>query len=141
MRSPAFLTAASIAVFAVILTGCGGTADAADAPGGEAPIAGACHVDHPDCVDTGVDPEATPDDLGDEFPVDDAESAAQSLLGATESDLSDDVRIARRGDESFMLTEDYVIGRMTVELDDRDGVYVVTAVTVELPEGPVTFRD
>lgn len=38
-----------------------------------------------------------------------------------------------------MLTEDYVIGRMTVELDEVDGEFIVTSVTVELPEMPESF--
>lgn len=61
---------------------------------------------------------------------------AASLLGASESDLPEDVRIARRGDEQFPLTADLVPGRLTVELDEDDsGEYVVTLVSVESEEG------
>jgi hypothetical protein len=38
----------------------------------------------------------------------------------------------RRGEESLPLTEDFVVGRFTVELD---GVFLISAVTVELPGG------
>lgn len=61
---------------------------------------------------------------------------AASLLGSYETDLADDVRIARRGDEEFALTMDLVPGRLNVELDeDGGGQYVVTAVSVETEEG------
>jgi hypothetical protein len=80
------------------------------------------------------------DTPGDQYPVDDARNEAQGLLGRGEGDLPADVRVARRGSEQFALTEDYVLGRSTVELDgDGDG-YRVTSVTVELPDGPETFH-
>ena len=101
-----------------------------------------------DAVDNGPDPGASPDngsvtdpDAGDEFPTDQAREEARGLLGMNEDDLPDDVRIARRGDETFMLTEDYVLGRRTVELDDTDDSgFRVVSVTVELPDGPETFQ-
>lgn len=106
-----------------------------DEPVASPPLAGACHESEPDCVDT-VDPgdgDATFDPIA-------ARTAAEALVGTPESELSADVRVARRGDETFALTEDYVLGRMTVELDaDGDGVFRVTEVVVELPEGPATF--
>lgn len=69
------------------------------------------------------------------------EPADQHLLGLTREELPEDVRIARIGDESFALTEDYVIGRRTVELDpDEAGVARVVKVTVEADHGPVTFE-
>lgn len=64
---------------------------------------------------------------------------ARGLLGTPEAELAGSVRIARRGGEGFALTDDYVLGRDTVELDEVDGTYVVTSVTVELPDGPRTF--
>lgn len=61
---------------------------------------------------------------------------AASLLGAFETDLPEDVRIARRGDETFAVTTDLVPGRLTVELDDDgSGAFVVTSVTVETEDG------
>lgn len=58
-----------------------------------------------------------------------ARQQTQELLGAAETELPDDVRVARRGEETFMLMEDYVAGRITVELDDHGGTYVVTTAT------------
>jgi hypothetical protein len=76
----------------------------------------------------------------DEFDTEQARADARALVGTPESELDGSVRVGRRGDEQMMLTEDYVLGRMTVELDERDGEFRVTAVTVELPDGPETFR-
>ena len=57
-----------------------------------------------------------------------------------ESDLPADVRIGRRGEEVMALTEDYKLGRRTVQLDDTDGSgFRVFSVTVELPDGPEDF--
>lgn len=65
-----------------------------------------------------------------------AMSRAASLLGTYETDVPDDVRIARRGDEEFALTMDLVPGRLNVELDENDdGEFVVTAVAVETEDG------
>jgi hypothetical protein len=91
-------------------------------------------------------PDDTPpgddsDDAGDEFPTQQAIDEARSVLGMDEADLPDDVRIARRGDEQFALTEDYRLGRRTVELDEDEpgSGYRVMSVTVELPDGPETY--
>ncbi len=81
-----------------------------------------------------------PDDFGADFDTDAAREEARAVLGMPEEDLPEDVRIARRGDESFLLTEDYVLGRRTVELDDDGDGYRVTSVVVELPDGPETFE-
>ncbi len=108
------------------------------------PVAGMCAEDSPDCVDTVVvggeeDPDGH-DPVGDEFDSQSATTQAEALLGLAESELGPDVRIGRRGEEQMMLTEDYVLGRMTVELDINDmDEWIVTAVTVELPDGPETF--
>jgi hypothetical protein len=67
---------------------------------------------------------------------------AASYLGTPEAGLDPAWRIGRRGDESFALTEDFVVGRFTVELDDDgSGAFVVTAVTVELPGGAQTVTE
>ncbi len=108
------------------------------------PTAGMCAEDTPDCVDTVVvgdeeDPDGH-DPVGDEFDSQSATTQAEALLGLSETELGPDVRIGRRGEEQMMLTEDYVLGRMTVELDINDmDEWIVTAVTVELPDGPETF--
>ncbi len=112
-------------------------ADEPDTPMGDEPAPSAmCLPDAPDCEDTvasdgGEDPDASIDEA--------AEIAeAEALLGTPEADLPDDVRIARRGEESFALTEDYVLGRDTVVLEDRGEGFVVVEVVVELTEGPYT---
>ena len=88
----------------------------------------ACLVGSTDCAD---DPTA-------DFPVEEARQRATEMLGAPASELPDDVRIGRIGDESLDLTEDYQLGRLTVALD-HDGTPVVE-VTAELPDGPETLR-
>ena len=61
---------------------------------------------------------------------------AASFLGTPEPGVDPSWRIGRRGDESFALTEDFIVGRFTVELDDDGtGAFVVTTVIVELPGG------
>lgn len=127
----------------------GETFDDEAAPG---PAAGACLEGTADCVDTPMDSDESvsspadggidPADGDGDFPSDAARLQAQELLGSPEPDLDTgpDLRIGRRGDEQFMLTEDYVLGRITVELDDDgSGTFVVSQATVELPEGPETF--
>jgi len=79
------------------------------------------------------------DTPGDEFPLDQALDDAHGLLGRNEADLPADVRIARKGSDQFALTEDYVLGRFTVELDDDGDGFRVISVTVELPAGPETL--
>jgi hypothetical protein len=80
------------------------------------------------------------DTPGDEFPVEQARDDARLFLGRSEADLPADFRIARKGAEQFALTEDYVLGRFTVELDDDGDGVRVTSVTVELPGGPERFE-
>ena len=80
------------------------------------------------------------DTAGDDAWVLTARDDAHALLGAPEGELGAEVRISRRGAETMMLTEDYVLGRMTVELDDAGDGYRVTSVTVELPDGPETVH-
>jgi len=84
------------------------------------PAAGMCPYGTTDCVDAPLE--------------DDPAGAIRSLLGVAQEDLGDDVRIARVDDELFPLTEDYVLGRITVEIDDG----LVTVVTLEHEDGPVT---
>ena len=111
--------------------------DSANAPETPTPAA-MCAEDAPDCDDTAIlDDPAEP--VGDEFDSQAALTQAEELLGLAEPALDADVRIGRRGEEQLALTEDYVLGRMTVELDINDmDEWIVTAVTVELPDGPQT---
>jgi uncharacterized protein len=69
-----------------------------------------------------------------------ARQEARNFLGMAEDELPPEVRIGRRGDEEYILTQDYVPGRVTVELDEQDGAWRVTSLEVELPEGPETFE-
>ena len=112
--------------------------------------AGTCLEGTTDCQDTPMDPDQpvsgpggdviSPADGDAAFPSDAARDEARELLGDPESELGSDVRVARRGEETFALTEDYVLGRITVELEHVDeGTYIVQSATVELPDGPETF--
>ena len=95
-----------------------------------------CLVGTVDCVDA---------DLGgdrlDQAAIEQIEQQARGLLGMNEKDLPADVRIGRRGAEQMMLTEDYVLGRMTVSLAELDDSgHRVVDVTVELPNGTATYE-
>lgn len=132
-----------VAACALALTACGTPDEAVSSPdAGADPAAGACAMDDPDCVDTPQDTDGEPVEIGEEG-TEQLREDAQFYMGVQEEELPDidTVRIGRRGDEHMMLTEDYRVGRMTVDLDDvqGDGTFVVTEVTVELPEGPETF--
>ncbi len=137
-----FATTLMVGVLAIGAAACGSDTDAAepgDSTGGAA--GGACLVGDADCYEDGTGNPAPSDPIGDEFPVDQTIQEAHGLLGMSESELSPDVRIARRGAEQMALTEDYRLGRMTVELDDTDSSgFRVVSVTVELPDGPQTFH-
>ena len=121
-------------------SGSGGVAAPAPtgaADGGDA--ASACLEGTPDCNDT---PDTDMGGGGDAMTDDQLRKTARDLLGLPEDDLPQDVRIGRRGDEQFALTEDYRPGRMTVELDENaKGVFKVSVVLVELAGGPETFRE
>lgn len=124
-----------VGVAAVALTACGSDTGVGSEPtsGAPDPAAGACLVGDPNCQDTGPD-------AGGAFPTEMVRDSAEDLLGMPEDQLPDTVRVSRRGEEQLVLTEDYVEGRMTVELDpDDSGGFVVTSVTVEMPGGPETF--
>ena len=134
IRTPFLI--ASLAAASLLLGACGDddptTTSAADEPATEAPTDAAGGT----CLEGSTEPC---NDMG--APVDNDEGAARSLLGVAKEDLGDDVRIARIDDEQFMLTEDYRIGRLTVELDtDADGIARVTVVTLEAEGGPVTVQ-
>lgn len=157
------LLSSGLLALAVSLSACGGAA-VATPDAGDGPASGTCLEGTPDCDDTGIvdddasgeagrlagicgsevtgcdDPPGQIEPVGDVVDGETAIGQAQELLGRAEGELAPDVRVARRGEEQMMLTEDYVLGRMTVELDpdDTDDWYV-TAVTVELPDGPQTF--
>lgn len=102
------------------------------------PLLAACGESDAVTVDP-IDPGTSVD--GDQFPDEQARQDAHGLLGMNEDDLPDDVRIGRRGEEVMALTQDYRLGRQTVELDDTDGSgFRVVSVVVELPAGPEMFE-
>lgn len=136
-------TIAAVFAVSVLATGCNPAVSADDAGEGPAPGTAMCAPGETDCVDVVADDggDASGDAAGETRMSDDSlRTEAQALLGTPEAELPAEVRIGRRGGEQMMLTEDYVVGRMTVELDDAgDGTWVVSVVTVELGDGPETF--
>ena len=106
-----------------------------------------CPISVTGCDDTPVTDreETTPTTGGlqrlDAAALDALEQRARGLLGGDEANLPANVRIGRRGNETMMLTEDFVQGRMTVELDDTDGSgFRVVNVTVEIPGGTLSYE-
>lgn len=95
-----------------------------------------CLVGTADCGDADLGGERLSFDA-----IDAIDQAAHGLLGRYETDLPADVRVGRRGAEVMMLTEDFVVGRLTVALDDTDGSgYRVVEVTAELPNGTAVYE-
>lgn len=130
----------------VLAAACGGgaatagsdTPAPADSPVAGGDVASMCMEGVPDCNDT---PD-TDINTGDSMTPKQLRQTARDLLGLAEDELPQDVRVGRRGDEQMALTEDYRIGRMTVELDEDDeGAFRVTLVVLELEDGPETFTD
>ncbi|HEX2214587.1 MAG TPA: hypothetical protein VHH12_14280 [Mycobacterium sp.] len=140
------LIASAVVTMTLGLAACGTTSsDDAEAPGsgaGDIPTdaaAGICTQDEPDCVDT---PQLTEDEPVpiDETGIEQFRRDTQFYLGKRQDELPEHIRVARINDEHRSLTEDYQLGRITVELDDAGGDGpVVTSATVELPDGPETF--
>jgi hypothetical protein len=136
-----------VAALAMVLAACGSeqagsTGSVGDGDGDVAGgAAGMCLEGAEDCVDT---PQLTDDEPPalDDTGVAQFRRDAEAILGWPEEDVSEFIRIGRRGDEQMALTEDYRVGRITAELDDPegDGTYLVTKTTVELPDGPETFE-
>lgn len=139
------IRAVAAALLALGLTACGapsagGTTAASPTGGGSGPAAGICAQEQPDCVDT---PQLASDEpvAIDETGIKQFRRDAKYYLGRKQSELTEFIRIGRIDEEQFMLTEDYQVGRITVELDTLKGddKPVVTSATVELPDGPETF--
>ena len=70
-----------------------------------------------------------------------AEAVGNAYLGLTEAEVEEQAaidgrpwRVGAEDGEQYMLTEDYVLGRVTVTLEGG----VVTEAVVEADEGPVT---
>lgn len=123
---------AVMAATAIFVAACSGAVAApntddqpVDSPGGST---GMCAPGVVDCVDVVIAPSHET-----------LVAAATDLIGRAEADLPADVRIGRRGTEHFALTEDYVVGRLTVSLEvDGDGVMRVVEVVAEGADGPIT---
>jgi hypothetical protein len=136
-------TTATLTALALFVAACGGAGEVTGANPDEPvqdPATAICAEGEPDCVDTVVeDPDLDAIDEGALL------RDAGSLLGMTEQEALDafsDVRVGRHGDESMMLTEDYVIGRKTIATeDDGTGAFRVVEVTIELTDGPNTVTD
>ena len=161
MNTRSLLTS-SLLGLALLAAACGGASNAEPAPSDDpdAAAGSACLVGTEDCVDADLGGEGTDASAGmcapgvtdcvdaelveglpaDDFDADAAIQEARGVLGMHEEDLPEDVRISRRGDEELMLTEDYVLGRRTVQLEDDGSGHRVVSVTVELPDGPETFE-
>ncbi len=136
-----FPTTGTLAALVILVAACGGAADATSAEPDQPtapPVAGMCAQDHPDCVDTVVE-DVDPDALDEGAMIRDA----QSLLGQSEAEVLEqraDVRVGRHGDEEMMLTQDHVIGRMTIATeDDGTGTFRIVEVTLELTDGPLVL--
>jgi hypothetical protein len=138
------LTTAALAALTVLAAACGGTANAtgevADQPV-SAPVARACAQEQPDCVDTIVEGEGEPDAIDEGALIREAES----LLGRSEDEVLEghpSARLGRHGDEHLMLTEDYMVGRMTIATeDDGSGTFRVVEVTLELTDAPIVITE
>lgn len=147
MTRPRIRTALVVAMLALLLVACGDDTDGstdvgigADPDPGSGVEPGDGVIDPDDPVEApGNGSGGAPDDWED-FPVEEVRNDAHAVLGMFEADLDEDIRVARRGEEHFALTEDYVLGRLTVELDDDGHGYRVLSVTVELPDGPETYQ-
>lgn len=136
------------ATMALVLAACGGADDTADVggePAGDQPIS----EQDPDQGDSDMDDDSdetsmpAEDDVQHDGSVSkgEAEAVANAYLGLTEAEAEQQAqvdgrqyRVGARDGEQFMLTEDYVLGRITVSITDG----VVTAATVEATDGPVT---
>ncbi|MBS3939762.1 MAG: hypothetical protein KG028_02270 [Actinobacteria bacterium] len=130
--------AAVLAALLLAIAGCGSDVptdpDTPTSDVGADPTSGMCAPGVTDCVDVDLGADA------DAFETETERETATAMLGLAEDELAPDVRVGRRGDEQMALTEDYVLGRKTVELDEDDqGTYRVVSVVVELPDGPETI--
>ena len=125
---------------------CGGTSDPVDDPLGEGgaadeqPVSDAEDDDMADDTSMPADEDVQPDGSVSRA---EAEAVATAYVGLTEEEAEEQARVddrpyrvGARDGEQFMLTEDYVVGRITVTITDG----VVTAATVESSDGQVTVE-
>lgn len=145
------LLAVGFALLAVVLLAACGEAvgttasgDPSDTPTSVAdpgPAAGMCLEGATDCVDT---PQLNDDEpvAIDETGIRQFRKDAKYYLGRPQDELNELIRIARIDNEQMAVTDDYRVGRITVELDtvEQGAQPIVTSATVELPDGPETFE-
>lgn len=123
------------------LTACGGSVESGSQDGAgtttEAPTDDASD-DMSDDTSMPADEDAEHDGSVSEG---EAEAVGTAYLGLTEDEAvaqaevdGRDFRVGARDGEQFMLTQDYVIGRVTATITDG----VITEVVVEATDGPVT---
>ena len=129
---------------AVGSTAAGDPTDAAeptDTPADPGPAAGMCLEGATECVDTPQLNSDEPVEI-DETGIEQFRKDAKFYLGRPRSELNELIRIARIDDEQRAVTDDYQVGRISVELDtvNDGGEPIVTSATVELPDGPETFE-
>lgn len=143
---PRVLLAAAVAS---TLAACGMGVESSSQTGGDQPASAP--------ADDTTDDDTTDDDMTDDtsMPADEdaepsgevteaeAEAVANAYLGLTEEEAQAQAevdgrpfRVGARDGEQLMLTEDYVLGRVTASINDG----VITAVTVESTDGPVTVE-
>jgi hypothetical protein len=138
---------ALLAALALALTACGGSADEAAIDDVAAGDDTTTEADGDMSGDTSMpaDPDHTAPD-GEDRPVspDEAEVVARAYIGLSEAAAEEQAaidgrpyRVGEKDGEGYMLTEDYVMGRITVTITDG----VVTAATVEADGGPVTVTN
>lgn len=150
----------SCSLVAVVLLGCGTPSSpdpgsAVDDGGADQPVTvepdaggaagGTCLEGTPDCVDADLGGDGPGEPTLDRDVDDAALRDARALLGEPEEQALarfDDVRLGRHGDETYALTEDYVVGRKTISTeDDGSGTYRVVEVVVETSDGPRTITE
>lgn len=126
-----------------VLAACGGGIESGSPGSGDATTASPADDATGDSDDTSM-----PADEGAEHDGSvtqgEAEAVGGAYLGLTEEEAiaqaevdGRDFRVGERDGEPFMLTEDYVLGRVTATITDG----VITEVVVESSDGPVTVSD
>lgn len=135
---PRALTAVALAG---MLAACGGGTDADVSAGGEQPADEDTTDDTTDDSDETSMPADEDAEPTGEMTQAEAEAVGAAYLGLTEEEAMAQAevdgrpfRVGAKDGEQFMLTEDYVIGRVTATITDG----VITEVVVEATDGPVT---
>ena len=130
-------------VLAVALAACGFSTESGEATGGDEPTAAPAGDQDDDMSDDTSMPADEDAERPDGISRAEAEAVGTAYLGLTEAEAEAQAqvdgrpfRVGARDGEQFMLTEDYVVGRITVTITDG----VVTAATVEASDQQVTVE-